>query len=39
VEKWPFMLNVGDRIRLSSGKGPDRDGIVTAAARSMVRVR
>ena len=33
------MVNVGDRIRLSSGKGPDRDGIVTAVAGSMVRVR
>jgi hypothetical protein len=33
------MVKVGDRIRLSSGKGPDRDGIVTAVAGSMVRVR
>jgi hypothetical protein len=33
------MVKVGDRIRLSSGKGPDRDGIVIAVAGSMVRVR
>jgi hypothetical protein len=33
------MVKVGDRIRLSSGKGPDRDGIVTAVTGSMVRVR
>jgi hypothetical protein len=33
------MVKVGDRIRLSSGKGPDREGIVTAVAGSMVRVR
>ena len=33
------MVKVGDRIRLSAGKGPDRDGIVTAVAGSMVRVR
>jgi hypothetical protein len=33
------MVKVGDRIRLSSGKGPDREGVVTAVAASMVRVR
>jgi hypothetical protein len=33
------MVKVGDRIRLSSGKGPDREGVVTAMTGSMVRVR
>jgi hypothetical protein len=33
------MVKVGDRIRLSSGKGPYSDGIVTAVAGLMVRVR
>jgi hypothetical protein len=33
------MVKVGDRIRLSSGKGPDREGVVTAVAGSMVGVR
>jgi hypothetical protein len=33
------MVKVGDRIRLSSGKGPDRDGVVTAVTGSMVRVQ
>src|SRR4051794_14924900 len=33
------MVKVGDRIRLSSGNGPDRDGVVTAVTGSMVRVR
>ena len=33
------MAQVGDRIRLSSGKGPDREGAVTAVTGSMVRVR
>ena len=33
------MVKVGDRIRLSSGKGPDREGVVTAVTGSMVRVR
>ena len=33
------MVKVGDRIRLSSGKGPDREGIVIGVAGSMVRVR
>ena len=35
----PLMVNVGDRIRLSSAKGPDREGVVTAVTGSMVRVR
>jgi hypothetical protein len=33
------MVEVGDRIRLSSGKGPDREGVVAAVTGSMVRVR
>ena len=33
------MANVGDRIRLSSMKGPDREGIVTAVTGSLIRVR
>jgi hypothetical protein len=33
------MVKAGDRIRLSSGKGPDREGVVTAVMGSMVRVR
>ena len=33
------MVKVGDRIRLSSGKGPYRDGVVAAVTGSMVRVR
>jgi hypothetical protein len=33
------MVNVGDRIRLSSGKGPDREGAVTVVTGSMVRMR
>jgi hypothetical protein len=33
------MVKAGDRIRLSSGKGPDREGVVTAVEGSMVRVR
>ena len=33
------MVKVGARIRLSSGKGPDRDGVVTAVTGSMLRVR
>jgi hypothetical protein len=33
------MVKVGDRIRLSSGKGPDRECVVTAVMGSMVRVR
>ena len=33
------MVKVGARIRLSSGKGPDRDGVVTAVTESILRVR
>ena len=33
------MVKVGDRIRLSSAKGPDREGVVTLLTGSMVRVR
>ena len=33
------MMKVGDRIRLSSGKAPDREGVVTAVMGLMVRVR
>ena len=33
------MANVGDRIRLSSMKGADREGIVTAVTGPLVRVR
>ena len=33
------MLRVGYRIRLSSGKGPDREGVVMALVGSMLRVR
>ena len=33
------MVKVGDRIRLSSAKGPDRDGVVTAVTGSLLRVR
>ena len=33
------MADVGDRIRLSSMKGPDREGIVTAVTGSLIRVR
>jgi hypothetical protein len=33
------MVKVGDRVRLSSGKAPDREGIVTAVTGSMLRVR
>jgi hypothetical protein len=33
------MVKVGDRIRLLAGKGPDREGVVTALTGSMVRVR
>jgi hypothetical protein len=33
------MVEVGDRIRLSSMKGPDREGLVTAVTGSLVRVR
>ena len=33
------MVKVGDRIRLSSTKGPDRDGVVTAMTGALLRVR
>jgi Domain of unknown function (DUF1918) len=33
------MVKVGDRIRLSSTKGPDREGVVTAVTGSVLRVR
>ena len=33
------MLRVGYRIRLTSGKGPDREGVITALVGSMLRVR
>ena len=33
------MVKVGAQIRLSSGKGPDRDGVVTAVTGSILRVR
>jgi Domain of unknown function (DUF1918) len=33
------MVQVGDRIRLSSTKGPERDGVVTAVTGSLLRVR
>ena len=33
------MVKVGDRIRLSSMKGPDREGLVTAVTGSLMRVR
>jgi hypothetical protein len=39
LERCPLMVKVGDRIRLSSGKGPDREGVVAAVTGSMVRVR
>ena len=33
------MVEVGDRIRLSSMKGPGREGLVTAVTGSLLRVR
>jgi hypothetical protein len=33
------MLRVGYRVRRSSGKGPDREGVITAVIGSMLRVR
>lgn len=33
------MVKVGDRIRLASTKGPDRDGVVTAVTGALLRVR
>ena len=38
-ERCELMADVGDRIRLSSMKGPDREGIVTAVTGSLIRVR
>ena len=38
-ERGQHMVEVGDRIRLSSMKGPDREGLVTAVTGSLVRVR
>src|SRR6478736_8769525 len=38
-ERCPLMVEVGDRIRLSSMKGADREGVVTAVTGSLVRVR
>ena len=38
-ERCQLMVEVGDRIRLSSMKGPDREGLVTAVTGSLVRVR
>jgi hypothetical protein len=35
----PLMVTVGDRIRLSSMKGPIREGVVTSVTGSLVRVR
>jgi hypothetical protein len=34
-----LMVEVGDQIRLSSMKGAGREGLVTAVAGSLVRVR
>lgn len=38
-ERCQLMVEVGDRIRLSSMKGPGREGLVTAVTGSLVRVR
>jgi hypothetical protein len=38
-ERCQLMVEVGDRIRLSSMKGAGREGLVTAVAGSLVRVR
>ena len=38
-QRCQLMVKVGDRIRLSSMKGPDREGVVTAVTGSLVRVR
>jgi len=34
-----LMVTIGDRIRLSSTKGPNREGVVTAVTGSLVRLR
>jgi len=33
------MVNTGDRVRLSSTKGPNREGVVTAVTGSLLRLR
>lgn len=33
------MVEIGDRIRLSSTKGPNREGVVMAVTGSLVRLR
>lgn len=33
------MVKTGDRIRLSSTKGPNREGVVTAVTGSLLRLR
>ena len=38
-ERCQLMVEVGDRIRLSSMKGPGREGLVTAVTGSLVRVQ
>ena len=38
-ERCQLMVEVGDRVRLSSMKGPGREGLVTAVTGSLVRVR
>jgi hypothetical protein len=38
-ERCQLMVEVGDRIRLSSMKGSGRDGLVTAVTGSLLRVR
>jgi hypothetical protein len=38
-ERCQLMVEVGDRIRLSSMKGAGREGLVTAVTGSLVRVR
>lgn len=39
VVRCQLMVEVGDRIRLSSMKGPGGEGLVTAVTGSLVRVR
>jgi hypothetical protein len=33
------MVKIGDRVLLSSTKGPNREGVVTAVTGSLLRVR
>ena len=33
------MVKIGDRVRLSSTKGPNREGVVTAVTGSLLRLR